>query len=267
MDIDTSADQQAETIQNETTPEIPQGPTALEGISEFTFGGEKYTPDGLHKLISEYKGYQGQLTEYNEDKRFRENLEVDLDNVLANPSLVDRFKQIYPKRYHGIVERMIRTGQTQTNQTTQQTQSAPAQAALPREFFGMMDDVARMKADFEQAKVDAASAKLDAILPQLTKKYPLARQVEILARAEGMGDRTPTDADWDRLARECHSENKKLFDQFQSETMKRQIDKGRMGKDIGQGGSTPGHGPRKPGKGESRFDVAFDEMTRSLASR
>lgn len=261
MDIEQSAVPQDVTPAPEASAEITK-PTDLEGISEFTFGGEKYTPDGLHEILKNYKGYQDQLKEYTEEQKFRENLEVDLDNVLANPNLADRFKQIYPKRFHGILDRMIKSQSTQG--TPSSTPTAPAQAALPKELFGLMDDVAAMKQHILDTQVEAASAKLDAILPKLWTKYPFANEDQVLARAEARqkGQKEPiAEVVWERIARESHEAAKKKYDQHNQQELKRQMEKGKQGKDTGPGGSTPGQAPRKA----RNFDQAYDEMVKSLA--
>src|SRR5579872_2929965 len=104
------ADAQA---QPNTEAQQPQT-TELDGLSEFTFQGEKYNPEQFHKILSEYKNYAQQSKEWEAEKKFTENLQIDLDNVLQRPELAQKFKEIYPQKYHAVLDKFLKTnGQTQ----------------------------------------------------------------------------------------------------------------------------------------------------------
>ncbi len=252
---------QQETSAPETIESAPKA-TELDGLSEFSFGGEKYTPDRFQEILSQYKTYETQAKEYSENKKFEENLETDLDNVLQNPHLAQRFKEIYPKKFHGIVDRMLKTGQAQAQgqQTSQQQQ-----AQLPKELLQTVDDVKFLKDHIFKTQVEAANAKLDALLPPLFKKFPLANEEQVYAKAEAVfaKNQPMTDAAWERLVRESHEGISKKADQFYSEKLKTQLEKGKQGKDVGPGGVTPGQAPKKA----KNFDEAYQEMLKHVQAR
>jgi hypothetical protein len=236
--------------------------TELDGLSEFSFGGEKYTPDRFQEILSQYKTYSDQFKEISEQKKFEENLETDLDNVLQNPHLAQRFKEIYPKKFHGILDRMLKTGQA-TAQGQQASQ--PQQAQLPKEILQSLDDVKFLKDHVFQTKVEAANAKLDAMLPPLFKKYSLANEEQVYAKAEAVlaKGQSLSDAAWERLVRESHEAISKKADAYYGEKLKSQLEKGKQGKDVGPGGVTPGQAPKKA----KNFDQAYEEMLKSVQTR
>lgn len=241
----------------------PQSSSAdLDGLSEFTFQGEKYTPDQLHKVLTEYKTYGEQVRQYSEDKKYLDNLETDLDNVLQNPSLAERFKQVYPPKFHGIVDRLLRDQRQDSNQPN-------AQPSLPKEFVNEFGQVKERLKFFEerayQAEVQAANAKLDSMLPPLFEKYPMAIEDQVYARAEGIlqSGQKLTEKTWERLVRESHDTAQKKADQFYGSKLKSQLEKGRSGRDVGTGGATPGAAPKKA----RNFDEAREQMLEHVMSQ
>ncbi len=236
----------------------------LDGLSEFTFQGQKYTPDQLHKMIGEYKTLSEQSKTYSENEKFEKNLKIDLDSVRNDPGLAQRFKQVYPQKYHFLVDEFLGT------KGPAQAQSVTAQAPqLPKEFlneFGQMKE----RLNFHEqrafdAETQAASAKLDAMLPKIFEKYPLANEDQVYARAEGALKQKQllNEGSWERFARESHEAQKKKNDQYQSAIMKKQTEKGQRGADSAAGGSTPGQAPVRP----RTFDEAREAMIASMKSQ
>lgn len=262
MTENMEVDQQDLSQQTEAA-ETPPKAFELDGVSEFSFAGEKYSPDKLQEILSQNKTYEAQVKEYSEGKKFEENLETDLDNVLQNPHLAQRFKEIYPKKYHGIVDRILKTGQTQAQGQSQNNQQQSG--GIPKELLPVVDDVKFLKEHVFKAQVETANAKLDALLPPIFKKYPLASEEQVYARAEAVlaKGQTLSDAAWERLVRESHEGITKKADQFYNQKLKSQLEKGKQGKDIGPGGVTPGQAPKKA----KNFDEAFNEMLKSVQAR
>lgn len=226
-------------------------PTELDGLSEFTFQGEKLTPDQLHRMKSEHKHYAEQLSSYEQNKQYVDNLDADIENVLSDPRLADRFKQTYPKMVNGInvhsyLDRLL------SNQRPGETQQTAQSATLPKEFLNEFGELKRglqfLTQDALQAKTEAAGAKIDAILPKLMDKFPLADQDTILMRAEKFLEAKGSlnEQTWERFARESHQAKQKQFDQYQAAQLKTQLEKGRRSADTGPGGATPGQAPVKP---------------------
>ncbi len=219
--------------------------TDLDGLSEFTFQGEKYNPDRLHQIFGEWKANSEKMSEYEKEIQFANNLQIDLDNVLNDPKLAEKFKATYPKKYHAILDRyLMSNGQAPAP-------SNNAQSSLPKEFVTEFNQV-KERLNFHeqrayQAEVQAANAKLDAVLPPLFKKYELANEDQVYSRAEALinGGQKLTEKTWERLVRESHEALQKKADQVYSAKLKTQLDAGKRGQDVGAGGATPGSAPKK----------------------
>src|SRR6185503_17522123 len=138
----SSAETQAAAPQGQETTQ-PQV-TDIDGLSEFTFQGEKYTPEKWHKIYSEYQTYSQQAKEWTEEKKYIDNLETDLATVLERPELAQQFKATYPQKYHAILDKALgKAGQTQASTNN-------AQAPLPKEFMSEFEKVKQRLAFHEQ---------------------------------------------------------------------------------------------------------------------
>jgi len=245
----------------ESQPE-PQKAFELDGVSEFSFGGEKYTPDKFQEILSQYKTYGDQVQEYSENKKFEENFEFDLDRVLQDPKLLPQLEKVYPPFYVQIAHKILKSGQS----SAQGQQASQPQGGIPKEMLPFIDDVKFLKSHVENTQVEAANAKIESFVMPLFKKYPLAVEEQVWSRAETMLAKNPkqgiSDATWERLVRESHESFKKRADVFQNEQVKSQIEKGKQGKDVGPGGMTPGQAPKKA----KNFDEAYEAMLKHVQS-
>lgn len=243
----------------EAAPETPSL-TELDGLSEFTFQGNKYRPDDFHKILNEHKTYSEQVKSFSDDKKFYDNLDSDLEHVLNDPTLAQKFKTVYPPKFHTYVDKMLRDkGQAPAPANT-------AQSTLPKEFLNEFGQMKQRLGFFEKrafdAEVQSANAKLEAMMPPLLTKFPLANEDQVYTRAEALlqqGQKL-TDKTWERLVRESHEAQQKRSDQFYSAKAKSQIEKGQRAADTGHGGGTPGQAPRKA----RTFDEAREQMLASL---
>lgn len=221
--------------------------TNLDGISEFTFQEQKYTPEKLSEILREYQKLNEQSKSFADQERFEKNLEADLDAVLEDPRLAAKFKSVYPAKYHGIVDRLLRD---QRQEPTAQPQTA--QSSLPKEFLSEFEQLKGKLAFFEdrayQTEVKAANAQIDKIVTPLFQKFPMAVEDVVFLKAEQAiaKDGPLSDKAWERIVRESHEANKKKSDQFNERQLKAQLEKGQRGQDTGPGGAAPGQAPVKP---------------------
>lgn len=247
--IDTSAQQ---------TPQ-PEQVLDLDGVSKFTVSGQEYTPEQLSKIFNEHKRFSEDQSSYSKNKIYYDNLQIDLRNVKADPSLVDRFKEQYPKEFHKYLDVII-------EEKRQEQAAAPQAAGLPKEFlneFGQLkSQLSSVMQENHQAKVEASLAKIDTLLKPLMDKFDMALEDQVLARAETVlnaGGKV-SDKMWERFARESHETNEKRWNDRQAAKMKIQTDKGQRARDTAQGGHSPGHAPVQP----RTFAEAEAEMMKSM---
>lgn len=251
--IDNPSNGQADAQSEPAQPAI----TSLDSLSEFEFQGEKMTPDRLQEVMQGFKTLSERQKQSQSEDRYWANLDIDLESVLADPNLAQRFKSIYPEKFHKIVDRLL------AGQSPQQAQSPQSQ--LPKEYLAKLSKVDHLEQTLQQMAIESANAKLDAILPKLYEKYPLANEDQVLAKAESMLSQgmKMTDAVWERIAKESHEGQRKKSDSYYKSQLQTQIDKGQAGRDAGPGGSAPGKAPQKL----RTFDDAREAMIAELKSR
>lgn len=242
----SSSTGQAEGASAEAQPAI----TSLDSLSEFEFQGQRLTPDRLQEVMQGYKTLSERQKSVASEDRFWANLDTDIETVLADPSQAERFKSIYPEKFHRVLDRALARTQGQTQNT---------QGQLPKEVLQRLNEVDSLKQLVHQQAVESANAKLDALLPKLYEKYPLANEDQVLARAEAFlsqGGKL-TDSTWERLAKESHEGISKKADAFYKKQLEAQVNKGQAGKDAGPGGAVPG---KAPPRGPKTFDEAREAM-------
>lgn len=241
------ADAQAEPAQ----PQI----TSLDSLSEFEFQGEKLTPGRLQEVFQGYKTLSERQKSYAAEDRYWSNLDTDIESVMADPSLVERFKSIYPEKFHKVLERALGGTQRQTQNTQQ----------LPKEYLQRLSKVDQLEQSIHQMAVESANAKLDSMLPPLYEKFPMANEDQVLAKAEAMLSQGAqlTKHVWERLVKESHEFSSKKADAFYKKQLQTQIDKGQAGKDAGIGGAAPGKAPPQ----KLRMDQVPDAMIAHLKAQ
>ena len=254
--VDTAAQESA-------APAAPQS-TDIDSLSEFSFQGQKYTPQALAKLLGEHQKFSQTLPEAEKYREYAENFEIDLEKVARNPALADQFKQLYPKQYHAAVDRLVGTNRQSASQDT-------AKAEVPKEFSNELQAIKAELEGFKQEKYQAQVAQQEAYLQKvvdpLFEKYPYAKPKEVqnavFAQAQAMVEQgyKMTDAAWDRLVKETHLAIKKQSDELRQLEIKAQTEKGAAGADTGAGGSPPG---QAPARGPRNFREAELEALRQI---
>ncbi len=250
MEIDNTASaapDQTTSTENVDAPAPAPQPTDIDGISEFKFQGQSYTPEGLAKLLNEHRTNSQKLEESAKYRDYAENLEVDLEKVVNDPRLAAEFKKIYPKQYHAVVDRFI----GQRPPASQET----AQSTLPKEVQDRIDRLEQKLGEYDQqthrAQVATSEAYLQKTVDPLFTKYPYAdteaARNAVFIKADQMIQQgyKMNEAAWDRLVKDTHLAIKKQADTLRQRELKEQLEKGKGAQDTGAGGSAPGQAPAK----------------------
>ena len=56
--------------------------------------------------MKDYTQKTQRLSPIAKEQKYIENIDADLQAVIANPSLAQQFKQVYPQKYHFLVDRL-----------------------------------------------------------------------------------------------------------------------------------------------------------------
>lgn len=221
--------------------------------------GREMAPSDLKRgymLHSDYSKKTQAIAEerrtYQENKKYFDNLEADLDKIERDPSLVAQFKQIYPRQFHFYVDRLYRN-----NQQTQQGQQGQ-QGQMPPELLRRLERMESMEYERVQEAFEkdtqAELATIDAHMSQFSKKYSLADDDSVLAKAQMLVSQARNQGDlkykldgktWEQLYKLDHNAKSKKFESIYKTQVNKQLEASRRARDTGGGGGIPGQAPKK----------------------
>lgn len=194
--------------------------------------------------------YTAKTQAYAQERRYVENLHIDLERVKANPQLAEQFRQIYPEKYHAYL-RLIESGTPRptANPQTPQQQYAQLDPRFVAEFN-------QMKESQRQREVQAISAELDNVYQKYQQKYPFADDEAVTARAQALFQKLKeqdpmnpnvriSDKQWDALWKSQNERAQKLAEDRYKTQVKAQLEASRKGSSAGGGGGVPGQAPRE----------------------
>lgn len=208
--------------------------------------------------LSEYENgymrqqdYSQKTAQIAQERKYYDNLSVDLDRVRQNPSLAEQFRGIYPEKFHAYLRyvQSENSGQNSQQRPQQQNQYARLDPAMEQR-------INFLEKGFRDKEVAAISAELDNKFKTLSEKYPFADEEAVVARAQAllakMKDHDPSnpsprisDNQWDALWKSQHERAHGLSDAQYKKQVQSQIQANRKGSETGQGGGIAGHAPRQ----------------------
>ena len=243
----------------EVTPEQPTKEAAapsipdLDSMEKFKYGGREMTAKELRSEMMMQSDYTKKTQAISEERKYYDNLSADLAAVKGNPALAEKFKSIYPERFHAYLGYV--TPAQQAKAESQQTQYAQIDPTVMQRFQ-------RMEADMNQREVAAINAQLDAKFSKLSEKFPFADEEAAIARAQSLQERGEklTDQVWENIWKSVHDKNETRFKQIQSAQAQKQKSANAKGKDAAQGGGIPGQAPVKPKTIKEASKLALEAM-------
>lgn len=258
----------------ETEVETPEGgtqenqPIDLDKVEKFMFEGKEWSPKDFraaYMMQADYTRKTQMLSEerkkFQEEQKFVDNIEYDLEKVLQNPALASQFKQIYPQKFHKLLDKIVpATSQTQTNQP----QVDPA-------FMKRIEQLEKERevriAQDKEREVAKIEAQLDPLFDKMLKKFNFADEEAVIARANSVLDHAEKSGDqiqfsdkaWETLFKESHERNQKRAQSL----LKEQQHANARGKDAASGGAIPGLAPKTPRTISEAGELAKQALMRS----
>ena len=245
---------------NGETPESAEAKAILDltKAEKFTFEGKEWTPDELKKAVmlqSDYTKKTQALAEdrktyesFKEEKKYYDNLSVDLEAVRNNPQLAEAFRQTYPEKFHGYLQSLGIQSQQQPGPNVQQS-NLPSEVL--REIQALKENNQQFTDYMTQKERETFDAKIDAIESDLSKKYTRANLTDVYGVAKEFLDENnldPKSLDAKMLEpffKASHEYNVGQYKAWQKEELERAKSLNKEGSDIGRGGGVPGGAPER----------------------
>lgn len=239
-------EQEAVKSQESASPEIPD----LDKLERFRFGGREMTRKEFENERMMRQDYTRKTQELSESRKYATNFHIDLGHVVANPQLLDKFKEIYPQEFVDIAEKIL-------SQRAPQAGSQPAQATeaskqpLPMEVQEALRDVKAWKAEVQEQKVQATLEQINSMHERMEQKYPFADPDVVDTRVQ-IAIEKGLEVTKDNLSKvienaykQHHDAIKSRLDSQQKSKVEEQVNAGKAARDVGTGGSPSGGAPKK----------------------
>lgn len=250
-----------EQTSGEAAPETQEATQAqqelidLDKVERFRFAGREWTPkdfQGAHMMQADYTRKTQALAE---ERKYYDNLQADLAAVKQNPSLAEKFRAIYPEKYHNFLEY---AGLSQAQKQQAQAQQSNIDPAF-------LDRFNRLESTLKEREVQAIEAELDSKFKTLSVKYPLADEEAVLARAQALVDKGQSlnDKAWDSLWKSVNERNQKIAEKFYADKVNKQKLAHSKNKDVASGGGIPGQAPKMPKNLREASAMALQEIENS----
>jgi len=249
---DTQSDQDIspglETKQrDQDTQEEAQAILDLAQVGKFKINGQDMTYEDLQKAMLRQQDYTKKTQELAGERKFIDNLRFDLESVKGDPRLAEKFKQIYPEKYHGYLAFAL------NQQQTQAPQGLPT-AQLPPELAEKLEQHERMLSEFRTESQAATSEALDSMFSSLEsdlqKKYKLADLTHVYGMVENyiaenqisskdmLKNKEATQKMFEQFTKASHDAVTKRYKEFQQEELQKAKQVNAKASDIGRGGGT-----------------------------
>lgn len=214
--------------------EIPE----LDKFERFKWEGKDWSLKDLKNSVLMQSDYSRKTEAISQERKYYDNLAADLDHVRSNPSMADKFREMYPEKFHAYLKYI-------QNESAQPGNAVPAQK--PQMDPQLMSRIDQMEKMITEDKVSALEAKLEAQDQKMAAKFPRADIEAVYARASQLhaSGTKLTDEAWEKLWQGDHDKHSKRFDSWQKETVQKQKEAISQSRDIGSGGGIPGQAPKK----------------------
>lgn len=221
-------------------------------MPKFRFEGREWTPKDFKGAYMMQADYTRKTQALAEERKFYDNLSVDLAAIKKNPALAAEFRKIYPSKFHGYLEHVT---PAQAAASAQQKQYAEIDPAISARFN-------QVEEFMKQQQVTAINAELDARFKVLAEKFPYADEEAAIARAQAAHAKgiPLNDKNWELIWKAVNDKNVELFKKYGSAAVNKQKNANQRGKDTAPGGGIPGQAPRQPRTIKEASKFALEEI-------
>jgi len=256
---DTHLDQSAVSSEGgaTTSAEQPSSILDLGSVEKFRFNDKEWTPKDLQSAILMQSDYTKKTQALSKEREYVSNFPVDLGHLAKDPSLLGRFKELYPESYHAAAEAIsqrVASGQSpqQAIQQVAEGQNQSPQFQLPKEYLdefnGLKQQVKEALAFRDEQVNKAVDAELSATYDKFGKKYPYADEERVTVWAQELNKKGTklTDQVWEKIFEKSHKDAEALTDRIYKARIESQQNNSRKAFAGSPGGATPGTAPKTP---------------------
>lgn len=212
--------------------------------NKFKFGDKEWTLKDLEKGVMRGRDYTKKTQEIAEQRRlyeaaiseqkFYENLATDLRAVEKNPQLIQKFKSIYPEKFHSYLAEIEQS----------QVQSG---GPLTREQIAQMikSEINPLAESWTKRESEALASQFESWDSELTKKYTNADQdgvYALITQAQSQGIPASKQL-WEQAYKQSHEKITKRLDELVAAKLQTKQTTLKAAKEPGAGGQTPGQAP------------------------
>lgn len=255
MENGVESPQQGSDVAPDAAPDAAPSIAELDKLEKFKFDGREYTPQELKRAILRQSDYTKKTQEFSqerkthqEERKFYDNLRIDLKAVKTNPSLAAEFRKIYPQKFHDYLEDFM-GGDSNTQPQTPKAESQYAQ--IDPELLSRFE---RVENNIHEKEVAAIEMSLEAQDKEFLKKYPEADIDAVYAKVEAVikrneslpkDEQVKVDAQiWERVYKADHEKHSARYEARYKENINKQKQAGLNGRDSGSGGAVAGGAPK-----------------------
>lgn len=256
-------------IRPKTAPTL----TDLDKLEKFVWQGKVVTAKELRDGWLRQQDYTKKTREIAEstkgEQKYWDNLKSDLANVRNNPALALKFKEIYPAKFHALVDEYFEQRGDQ-NQNQNQGSLDPRVLA---QLNGPLSEMKAMMDGYKARETAAINAQLDGFAAKYQAKFALAQENEVLSKVEYLieqalerGEKNPEidEAMWEKLWKSSHDYHAKRYQDFYQKQVTDQAQANKRASDVPRGGSAASR-PQKEGGLRSGRDAMEAEIARMKA--
>lgn len=216
----------------------------LDSLEKFRWDGKEYTREELGKMAMRQSDYTQKTQALAEEKKFAENFVHDFNTLQRSqfdPQVVAKFKEIYPEKYHAMIDRYVSTSETSKTDANANLKSEIEKIISPH-----LKDLESIKQEAYEKKVEAESKWLDNQYSSLGKKYPYANEELVNSKLIAMLDHAKSEGKnlevnekmLEKIFQQENDSYKKRVDEINSRQAKEQLQANESAFDTsGRGGS------------------------------
>lgn len=244
----------------------------LDSLERFKLNGEVVTKEELGKMAMRQSDYTRKTQEIAEERKYVSNLGADIQTLASNnfdPQLVEKFKEIYPEKYHGAIQYFLNNSKQERAEGTPDDVEQKVKQLFEKQFGPHLKDLQSFKQEAYEQKVEAESKWLDNQFDTLSKKYPYAddevvnsKLIAEIEKARQDGRKYEiSEGVLEKIFKADNERLKKKFEHIGNSQAKSQLEVNKDAFDTGKGGSPVGEGRKRMSLGEAT-ENAINQLTK-----